>query len=990
MSNAESWEELQKLPEFLEAIGRGGEPIAFTAYGGEGGNWHLRKNREDKTALEVEPSSSVIQELAQHGERARKDVGHQLGFYPGRGGSKKDQLTTLPCLKAESDHCSIAEQLRVYEEFEHCYGVKLTLVSTGGKSIHAYLRLHDSIQKNKYLDICRVFNEKLVEIGESLEISFIPDKSVFNPAQAMRLPGAVHGRTGQVAKVMQYGTPCSLSDIEIDEEAISISRTKNKKQRVDEMLCQQGQILGYEGDEAHQILYSIAVAWPKRVPGENTYNKVFPLVGALSNLLGPEKAAELLHSAGHFDRSGEPSKQGLLQWCQSFSPRDEPPSAIKSRLIERAERQFSWKRPEAADRALILKISALTAREDAIGDQIRAGGGVLVHQTGYGKTVRTLKAIRDLMDQAQIQAFEKGRESKLSAGVLSPRAVLNNQNAEIILGVNLSNRKKNPNHAVLPNIYVFCPQSLGNPSALNGDPFLWGEYYSYGDIPGGKGKIKTGKGMAAAAFLVIDEFRQLMEMLLLSDAEQGGGLWRTPEQRMTIVRNVFITIENAVNVYALDAQMGVIDQQLLQSLRPGRADTQRVIGNPPRQHGGTFAFTNSKSDWRAELRAEITSPKREKPIICIVGSKGDPTDFAAKQLSAWSLKNLIESIPFEEYNRSFRAEVIDGVTKNGETAQKILKDGIINCDVVIATSVAQSGFSWVGAFHEVGFVVGAETLPPNVAGGQAGRRERTLKRCVAYLPLTTTSRKLPFSGDSPQEILSQIEGAHWKYLARLGKYEKIFVEAQANYTHRRLVELSAFTEIAISYAKADGWKIEQLVKSTESKQNNPMKRKRAKKSHVKDWEELNPAVQQLLLTLSGQMTIEKLSELQHQWVAGGAGTDLVKANLVEVSNLLKRAGLFELCDGEIRAREDESIMNCAMVLKQQESINTLNKCGPLELRIGRSMRHNDPAKTKPEATYIKLIGAVVRALGGQGKSSRGRQGVRIAWQLPIPNTPGTL
>ena len=78
---------------------------------------------------------------------------------------------------------------------------------------------------------------------------------------------------------------------------------------------------------------------------------------------------------------------------------------------------------------------------------------------------------------------------------------------------------------------------------------------------------------------------------------------------------------------------------------------------------------------------------------------------------------------------------------------------------MICTPVAQSGVSWVGVFAETVFVAGGPTLPPNICGGQAGRRERTATTCVAYVPKTTWDRSLPLWGREAEAIRGELHQA---------------------------------------------------------------------------------------------------------------------------------------------------------------------------------------------------------------------------------------
>lgn len=986
MKNDEVWAELQKLPSFFKAIGRGEEPIAFTAYGGDKGNYHFKKNT-DNTAREVEVNEETLRKLAKHGERARAERNHQLGFYPGRGGSKLRQLTTIPCLKAESDKCTRDNQMQVYKEFEHMYGIKLTIVDTGNKSMHAYLNIIDGIESSSYTKTCRAFNERLRETGDFMELGFIADTSIFGPAQAMRLPGAIHKITGNVAKVISYGEPCTLQDIEIDEEYINEVQQASHRRQAIEMLCLNDQLFGYEGDEAYHILKSMAEAWPKRVPGDNTYNLVVPLIGGLTNLLGANQASTLLYEAGHFDQAGNHSQDGLLNWCNSFSPRGESNSAIKARLAERAERQFGWKRPEISHNSLILKSTELTASQEDIRQKVQDGGGVLTHRTGSGKTICTVATVRNLVDQAQIEAFGRGGKSKASCCILTPRTALNEQNSRLAYGINVSQPKKRGDRFVLENIYVCCAMKLGDPKALNGNKDLWNEFYTYSAGKNTKSEINTGAGMPAAAFLVIDEFRQTMEMLLISTTKRtpsGNGLWATPKEHMDTLRNTIITMENAARVYCLDAQMGTVDQELLLSIRPGRNDSMRVIGHMPEKNGGAYAWTSDTKSWRQALFNELLNPDRKKPIICIVAEKGNASKPSMSRLSAWSLKKQVESITPESAGKLLQAEVIDADTKENLISQAILNAGKIDCDLVIATSVAQSGYSWVDTFHDVGFVVGGESLPPNIAGGQAGRRERTLKRCIAYLPDNVISSQLPYAGMSREEIKDQLTEAHYEHDQRIDKYAKIVIEAQANYAHRRINELCLFKEFSLAYAKADGWDLEELGKDHQRIELKKAEKTKRTSSQIKEWRELSAGQQYILMALSGEISIEDLSEKQRKYVMGGVGLDLVGINLVALANLLKRAKFDEICDGNIRDREDMLITHCAQVLSEHEAIKVLNLSDELSIRVGRASKSNNTSPVKGNKG-LKLIGTVVKGLGGMNKITYGKNGVKALWLLPTQN-----
>ena len=135
---------------------------------------------------------------------------------------------------------------------------------------------------------------------------------------------------------------------------------------------------------------------------------------------------------------------------------------------------------------------------------------------------------------------------------------------------------------------------------------------------------------------------------------------------------------------------------------------------------------------------------------------------------------MIISLPFEQTGGSAKVLIIDSVNKDGTDQRKVLSGDVDGWDLVICTPVAQSGFSWIEKFHEVGFIVGGETLPPNIVGGQAGRRERTLKRCIAYLPETVIDRTLPFHSYTLEGIIEETREAHLRYQTKLSRLDEVF------------------------------------------------------------------------------------------------------------------------------------------------------------------------------------------------------------------------
>ena len=136
--------------------------MAFTAYGKTQGNKHHRwSDLEGAAAVEV--NDNTLTELAQLQERWL-GIGHQLGFYPARPidpsrrCSKKAGMLEATCLWVEVDEgMTVEQQLALYREFEHQYGVTFTLVDTGNKSVHAYLALDEPVPVDQFSRVVTAF-----------------------------------------------------------------------------------------------------------------------------------------------------------------------------------------------------------------------------------------------------------------------------------------------------------------------------------------------------------------------------------------------------------------------------------------------------------------------------------------------------------------------------------------------------------------------------------------------------------------------------------------------------------------------------------------------------------------------------------------------------------------------------------------------------------------------------------------------------------------
>jgi hypothetical protein len=108
---------------------------------------------------------------------------------------------------------------------------------------------------------------------------------------------------------------------------------------------------------------------------------------------------------------------------------------------------------------------------------------------------------------------------------------------------------------------------------------------------------------------------------------------------------------------------------------------------------------------------------------------------------------------------------------------------------------------------------------------------------------------------------------------------------------------------------------------------------------------------------------------------GSAGADLVSANLAQVQEVLLKAGLGKLCDGQFRSGDDPLVKSVAEALQSPDARRVLRHATWLQLELTGSAAY--PAQT---------VSAAVARLGGVSKSrkvgARGKQKKVYCWILP--------
>ena len=331
--------------------------------------------------------------------------------------------------------------------------------------------------------------------------------------------------------------------------------------------------------------------------------------------------------------------------------------------------------------------------------------------------------------------------------------------------------------------------------------------------------------------------------------------------------------------------------------------------------------------------------------------------------------------------------VIDRESKDSEAARRVLWGEVEGWDVVICTPVAQSGVSWVGAFAETVFVAGGRTLPPNICGGQAGRRERTATTCVAYVPKTAQDQSLPLWGREVEAIRAELAQARAQAAdlpvaggREIERLERVYVLA----AQRQIEELALFRDYTLHYAAVDGWATEELVAVEPLPRPKGAGGKQEKRTEPVSYRELDPWRELLVrsLRLQAAGAEREVAETKAEALAatnqarvGSAGADLLSANLAGVQELLLSAGLGRLCDGERRAGDHALVKAVAEALQTPEAARVLRNA--VWLQVDLKGTGAKPART---------IGSVVRSLGGVSDAKkvgpRGAQQQLYRWVLP--------
>jgi hypothetical protein len=141
---------------------------------------------------------SAAQQQAERERRAHAwNIGDPRACHPRQWGASIDHIGPCQWLFAECDRDGMgpADQLALAAAV---FGVEPTFsVHTGGKSIHCYWRLAESVSPERFVVL-----QKLVFASyQHLDPGCSVDRSLAKPNQVMRLAGGPHPRTGEIASI---------------------------------------------------------------------------------------------------------------------------------------------------------------------------------------------------------------------------------------------------------------------------------------------------------------------------------------------------------------------------------------------------------------------------------------------------------------------------------------------------------------------------------------------------------------------------------------------------------------------------------------------------------------------------------------------------------------------------------------------------------------------------------------------------------------------
>jgi putative DNA primase/helicase len=249
---------------FINALGKPAGTVRLRAF--------LHKDHPDKAADHGRKGGMSRSLVTQW-----QDEGRGVYVVINDGGDKDADITTCRAFFCEWDNRPIDWQIIAWQELG--LPEPTMQVSTGGKSIHNYWVLSDAITTEHW----KLIQTRLLNYADA-------DRTTKNLARVMRLPGTYHasadGTLGEMCKIVGYsGTRYRVFDI---EAALPDDSFYNHQSQALREPCQDHEPPTL--DEIKTALNHI----PRRISGDNTYEKYRNILWSIKSILGEDQAISLM------------------------------------------------------------------------------------------------------------------------------------------------------------------------------------------------------------------------------------------------------------------------------------------------------------------------------------------------------------------------------------------------------------------------------------------------------------------------------------------------------------------------------------------------------------------------------------------------------------------------------------------------------------------------------------------------------------------------
>ena len=178
-------------------------------------------------------------------------------------------------------------------------------IFSGGKSLHNYWMLDESISPDKF----RYFQKRIRELVDKESTDFGADKSIHSPAQVMRCPGGIHPESGnktffckvadgwgEMEGLLKYSVSFFESQLNKEFKEQPILTKQTKRFISEEVIQNEG---GWFSRLPREVQYKLAVEMldyvvRREVTGQGQRNECIKVLTSLLNHFGEETTVEII------------------------------------------------------------------------------------------------------------------------------------------------------------------------------------------------------------------------------------------------------------------------------------------------------------------------------------------------------------------------------------------------------------------------------------------------------------------------------------------------------------------------------------------------------------------------------------------------------------------------------------------------------------------------------------------------------------------------